>query len=369
MKRCIILLCTIITVQANQLKKIYVHHAPVGRTLQETPQLELTKAVLYFSDKPEMHQLAHNDQEQNGWKHETYFFTVDAMESGCRTSLSDMQKKTDHYQLACTEVSEPRNGLRVEVCYDPNNIICVRESFDAITADKGVVFRLINKKLLDDMQRVDKPLLQTACNTARRVVIDYGHGGRDAGAIGINNIAEKDITMQVGQKLARLLREKGCEVFLTRDADLFVPLATRTHTINVHQPDAYISIHANSAPRATVQGIETYCLSADLFSGFACADVSCGLFKQALQPRYNKSQQLAESVHAHLLTNLSSYAVCDRKVRHSVSQVLLGTNFPGILVEVGFVTHPEESVRLTQAEYQEHLARGMCDGIMAYVKV
>lgn len=368
MRKAIILLCMIGMAQANQLKKMYVHHAPTGPSLRETPQLELTKAVFYFTQQPEMHQLAHGDQEKNGWKHETYFFTVDGIDAGCKKSLPDMQKKTDYYQLVCTHVTDPRNGVRLEVCYDPQNIMCVRESFDAITADKGVVFRLINKKLLNDMQRVDKPLLQTACNKAHRVLIDCGHGGRDPGAIGINKIAEKDITMQMGHKLAHLLRKQGCEVFLTRDADLFVPLATRTHTINTYQPDAYISIHANSASHATVQGVETYCLSADLFSEFACADASGYLFQRVMQPRYTKNKKLAESVHTRILSNLSSYAVCDRKVRHSVPQVLLGTNTPGILVEVGYITHPEEAVRLAQAEYQDSLARGMCDGLMAYLK-
>ena len=172
----------------------------------------------------------------------------------------------------------------------------------------------------------------------------------------------------MGLRLAHFLRERGCEVFMTRDADLFVPLATRTHTVNMHQPDAYISIHANSALQATVQGIETYCLSTNLFSGFTCADPSGRLFKDVMQRRYTKNKHLADTVHAHLFANLSSYAVCDRKVRYSVSQMLLGTNAPGILIEVGFVTHPEEAVRLAQADYQEQLARGMGDGLMAFLK-
>ena len=367
MKRTVLLFCAIGTVQANQLKKLYVHHAPTGQTLGVTPQLELTKVAFYFTQKPEMHQLAHNDQEKNGWKHETYFFTVDGIEAACKKSLPDLQKKTEYYQLACTSVTDPRNGVRLEVCYDPQNIICVRESFDAITTDKGVVFRLINKQLLDEMQRVDKPLLQTADNKAYRVLIDCGHGGRDPGAIGLSKIAEKDITLQVGHKLARLLRERGCEVFLTRDADLFVPLTARTNTINVYRPAAYISIHANSSSRPTVHGIETYCLSSDLFSDFACADQLCVRFKDELQQRYAKSQQLAESVHKHLLSNLAPFGARDRAVRNAVSQVLLGANVPGILVEVGFVTHPEESTRLAQSCYQERLASGMCEGLMSYL--
>lgn len=368
MKRVIILLCTIGIVQANQLKKLYVHHAPSGPTLQETPQLELTKAVFYFTQQPEMHQLAHSNQEQNGWTHETYFFTVDGIDAACKKSLPEMQKKTDYYQMACSQVADPRSGVRLELCYDPQNIMCVRESFDAITADKGVVFRLINKKLLNDLQRVDKPLLQTASNRMRRILIDCGHGGQDPGAVGVHNITEKDITMQVGHKLAHLLRKEGCEVVMTRDTDLFVPLTTRTNTINTYRPDAVISIHANSSAQSTVQGIETYCLSSDIFSGFACSDTTCTQFKDVLQQRYTQSRQLADAVHNRMLKNLASYGVCDRKIKHAGSQVLLGANVPGILVEVGFVSHAQEAERLVQTTYQEQLAQGMCEGIMAYLR-
>jgi N-acetylmuramoyl-L-alanine amidase len=354
-------------IHAVQVKKIYVHQAPTLQTLQDTPQLELTKAVLCFSEQPIMHQLEHAHSENNGWKHEVYFFSVEGLAAAAKKNLPDMQKKTDYYQLACTQVTDPKNGLRVEICYDPQYIMCVRESFDAITTDKGVVFRLINKKLLDDMRRADKPLLQIACNRAHRVVIDNGHGGYDAGAIA-NAAVEKDITLQVGHRLARLLREKGCEVFFTRDADVFVPLALRTNSINRYQPDAYISIHANSAPRPSVQGIETYCLSPKLFVDEGSVDASHRFFKEVLAQRYTASNRLAELVQDHLISGLSSYGVCDRKVRHSVTQILLGTNFPGILVEVGFVTHPEEALRLTSAAYQEKLTCALCDGLIAFLQ-
>ena len=198
-----------------------------------------------------------------------------------------------------------------------------------------------------------------------RIVIDPGHGSKDPGAIGINNIAEKDVTLRVGHLLAARLREKGCDVFLTRDTDLFVSLPMRTLQINELQPDAYISIHANSAVSDTVQGIETYCLHADLFSLFAGVDTHAMLFKKAVQSRYEKSRQLADLVHARLIMSLSSYRVQDRKVKYAVSQLLLGTNVPGILVEVGFVTNPVEAVRLANAEYQEKLAHALCEGLLA----
>jgi hypothetical protein len=71
-KNLLLLLCTV-SLSANQLQRVYLHCAPHGQQLEETPQLELTKLVFYFSEKPIMHTIVHNDPEKTGWKHETFF--------------------------------------------------------------------------------------------------------------------------------------------------------------------------------------------------------------------------------------------------------------------------------------------------------
>ncbi len=205
----ILILFLMMHLQANQLQKVYIHSVPQAGQLQETPHIELEKMVFYFDEKPTVHSIVHNDQKHTGWKHETYFFTVNGMQDSCKKKLNNMQQNTKHYRIACKEVDQPRKGLRVELCYDPNNIACACDTFDAITQHKGVVVRLINKSFLNQIGNIEKPLLQLACNQKRKVVIDCGHGGCDPGAIGMYNIAEKDVTLKVGTILADLLKKKA----------------------------------------------------------------------------------------------------------------------------------------------------------------
>lgn len=198
-------------IDANQLQKVYVHHAPQAEQLQQTPQLELEKLVFYFDQKPTVHSIVHN-QENTGWKHETYFFTLNGMHSSCKQKLAQLQQNTKHYRIACTEVEQPRKGLRIELCYNPHSIASACDTFDAITQHKGVVVRLINKSFLDQIGSVEKPLLQLAHNQTPHIVIDPGHGAHDFGAIGYNNIAEKDVALKVGTTLANALKKKAFQL-------------------------------------------------------------------------------------------------------------------------------------------------------------
>ena len=94
--------------------------------------------------------------------------------------------------------------------------------------------------------------------TLRRIVIDPGHGGRDPGAVGPSGIKEKDVTLSISRILARKLKEElGCDVILTRNADIFLPLEERTAIANRVGADLFISVHVNAAPNREAYGIET----------------------------------------------------------------------------------------------------------------
>src|SRR5574337_933272 len=104
--------------------------------------------------------------------------------------------------------------------------------------------------------------MQEFANPARIVVIDPGHGGRDSGAIGPSGAMEKDIVLDVGFKLQRLIEENlGMKVIMTRTEDVFVPLENRTMIANRHRADFFISLHVNAAPGSRAVGFETYFLS------------------------------------------------------------------------------------------------------------
>ena len=95
-----------------------------------------------------------------------------------------------------------------------------------------------------------------------RIVVDAGHGGYDTGTIAPNGLLEKDVVLDVAQRLGKLLEgDLGAEVVYTRDDDTFVPLETRTAIANKQEADLFISVHANSSPTRSVRGVETYYLN------------------------------------------------------------------------------------------------------------
>lgn len=357
-KKYIPVVCLSILLQAQQLQKIYVHTSP-AESLEQTAQLELVQLVFYFSKKPVMQRIEDQATVKKGWVRESYLFALDDVHAMCKQALSDMQIRSDHYHITCTEVASPIKGIRLDISYNAQCLTVLLESFDAITGHKGVIARVLTKNVLD------RRIPTKSQNNSVRIVIDPGHGGKDPGAIGINRIAEKDVTLQVGLLLADLLRQKGCTVFMTRDTDIYVSLQARTYCIRQCKPNAYISIHANSSSDSAVQGIETYCARRNLFSCSAGHKATGALFDQIVDPYDIQSSRLAHAVQTELVHKLRAYAVHDRTVKYAVSQLLLCSHVPGILVEVGFVTHPQEADRLAQANYQKELAHALCDGLLA----
>ncbi len=229
--------------------------------------------------------------------------------------------------------------------------------------------RVYNNELLGKIKDTNKPIIQVACNTPPKIIIDCGHGGIDKGAVGHNNIIEKNINLQVGLQVAQLLKKKNIEVCLTRDSDTTMLLDERTTFANRQKADLFVSIHANADPKKNSSGIETYCLAHHLFKEDEHEAIPSVLNKQ-LRDKYAKSEKLAQSVHKAMLGEISSHhPVKDRRIKYDVAQVLLGTNMPAILVEIGYVTHEQESQLLAQAAYQSFIAHGIVQGIDAYLNL
>ena len=95
-----------------------------------------------------------------------------------------------------------------------------------------------------------------------RVVIDPGHGGHDQGTVGPKGFTEKELVLDVAQRLGKLIEERmGSEVIYTRSDDTFIPLQGRTALANERKADLFISVHANSSPLVAIRGVETYYLN------------------------------------------------------------------------------------------------------------
>lgn len=357
-----VLLCMHNLHAVNKLEKIYLHKTPL-----EQMQLELAKLVFCFSDEPSIQQVS-SAMETDGFKHESYMINADEIDNACKNRLQSLEHEIHpHYRVVCSEQQRPQQGIKIDLYYDPQQISCSYDQFDAITNHKGVVFRLINKKLIDQLSLQEKSPIQLASLAKPSIVIDCAHGGRDPGAIGCNGVFEKDVTLQVGLSVAQMLRTKHYDAYVTRDNDFTIALDSRTAFINSIKPDLYISIHANSSKNTDVHGLQTFCLNDHLFRHNHVIDP----FQQQIQKLYDRSNLLANTVHQHVLAHMHNqrHQLFDGKVRHAVAQLLLGTNIPGVLIELGFLSHPQESLCLTNPQYQEKIAQGICNGITAYFAV
>ncbi|MFO7155694.1 MAG: N-acetylmuramoyl-L-alanine amidase [Pseudomonadota bacterium] len=222
----------------------------------------------------------------------------------------------------------------------------------------------------------------TAAAAPLRVVVDPGHGGEREGAVGPGGTREKDVALEISLRLARILRQLGHEVILTRESDVSLGLAERTRLANEREADLFVSIHANSAPsaRSRVQGVETYFLSADATDAQARALASLEnaeegpveapedplefiLADLARMKAHAESSRLAVAIHENLVRRTGAR---DRGVRQAPFFVLSGARMPAVLVEVGYLSHPAEERRLASRENQEAIARAIAEGIEAF---
>lgn len=217
----------------------------------------------------------------------------------------------------------------------------------------------------------------------RRIVLDAGHGGHDAGAIGPTGVKEKDVTLAIALKLARLLRTRGYEVVLTREDDRFLALEERTRVANEAHGDLFISIHANAHHKRSQGGIETYSLNvaSDRFAMRLAArenastersvgDLQFLLADLAARANTADSDRLASLVQDNLVKKVRSEhgAVHNRGVKHALFYVLLGAKMPAILVETAFVSNKREEKWLASKTFQQNVATAMADGIDRFVE-
>ncbi len=349
-------------VPRNRATKL-LHH----KVQKADSSLEMGSVVLYLDQKPNIT----GSKKADGDKMQMTYLLHDV---GMQPELQNTADRINQdnglpYTVSIQKVQKPKDGLQLTFTYNPREVGLSYELFDTITLKKGVVFRIFNKKVLSKIQASAKPIIQVAANIPM-VVIDCGHGGIDNGAVGCCGIKEKEVNLQVGMQVAQLLKDQKIDVLLVRNADQTHLLDERTTFANKHDANLFVSIHANAAPNASLSGIETYCLGQSLFSrgDTTLAKPEYAAVAKRMHEKYAKSRALAQIIHQSLLGAVQSdYNVNDRHIKQSVAQVLLGTTMPSVLIELGFLTHQNESALLTQKQYQSRLARGIAGGILSYL--
>ncbi|MEM9536217.1 MAG: N-acetylmuramoyl-L-alanine amidase [Cyanobacteria bacterium P01_E01_bin.45] len=172
------------------------------------------------------------------------------------------------------------------------------------------------------------------------VALDAGHGGRDPGAVGVGGLYEKTVNFAVATRVEQLLRLQGFEVVMTRRDDLEIFLQPRIDTAVDGGADILVSIHANALERSEISGIETYYLRAD-------------------------SARLAQTIHRSLVAGTGAI---DRNIRRARFYMVreTPTSMPSVLLEMGYLTNPNEAQRLGSPEYQERLAQAIARGVASY---
>lgn len=218
----------------------------------------------------------------------------------------------------------------------------------------------------------------------KKIVLDPGHGGKDPGAMAFG-LKEKDIVLQIARKLAPILqKELGCEVVLTRNDDIFIPLEERTAIANTENADLFVSIHINAHPSASVRGLETYYLNLttnaeamrvaareNATSTHQMSDLQDILSDIMKNSKMDESSRLAQYVHNSILTEGPKNGFGNSKnlgVKQAPFYVLIGAQMPAILLEVAFITNQQDAQNLQNPTYLRHLAEDIAQGIRAYVQ-
>ncbi|MEE8474953.1 MAG: N-acetylmuramoyl-L-alanine amidase [Myxococcota bacterium] len=215
----------------------------------------------------------------------------------------------------------------------------------------------------------------------RTVIIDPGHGGRDPGATGYQGLREKDVALRLARALGKELETKGFRVVYTREDDRTIGLEERTAIAEANRGDVFVSLHANSAPRRSVSGIETYYLDqenerhslrvAARENGIDRDQVN-ELQKTLTRLRVSEasvqSRRLATFVHQQVVTGVGDKygKIRDLGVKKGPFYVLFLSNMPAILVEAGFLTNRREARRLRNGDYLDGIAAQIATGLVRY---
>lgn len=220
----------------------------------------------------------------------------------------------------------------------------------------------------------------------KTVVIDPGHGGKDPGAIGRKGTREKTITLRIAKGLRDLLQKRlPAKVLLTRSKDVFRNLDDRVAFAKEKKADVFLSIHVNSHPKQSIQGIEMYHFGkasdpraldvAARENGMKLGDDAPPwhsiLAEKRIDHEIEESRRFAWTASNKLVTTLQKhYTIKDHGVKTAPFYVLrfTSTSMPSILAEVGFLSNPKEEERLRNETFQKRLAEGMYQGIQAYLE-
>lgn len=227
----------------------------------------------------------------------------------------------------------------------------------------------------------------------RRVAIDPGHGGTDAGAVGPTGLREKDVTLDIAHRVAPLLaHELNVETLLTRDSDAFVPLDQRAARANAFHADLFVSVHCNASENGKATGVQTFVLdeardpeglaarvaarenggprkdAASSAEGASSADLAPVLSSLNAGGNLARSRHVADLLQRSALGSLAPRYpdTKDQGIKTAGFFVLVGADMPAVLFETAFISNPEDERKLATADYRQKLADAIVNAVRAY---
>jgi len=225
-------------------------------------------------------------------------------------------------------------------------------------------------------------------NAKFKVVLDAGHGGKDPGAVK-SGVKEKDVVLDVVLKIGKILEQnKDIEVIFTRKTDVFIGLKERANIANKAKANLFISVHCNGVKSTTARGTETFVMGMsrtdtnldiakkengviflekdynEKYKGFDPNNPETLLGLKILQEEFlDQSINLASEIETNFIKNNNRFS---RGVKQQPIWVLDATVMPGVLIELGFVTHPEEGKYLSSEKGKEEMSESISNAIVSY---
>ena len=192
------------------------------------------------------------------------------------------------------------------------------------------------------------------------VYLDAGHGGYDPGA-SYFGISEKSLTLAIQSRVKAKLEAEGYQVVTTRTSDTYVDLTDRSRAANASESDIFVSIHINASGSSAAQGIETY-----YYQPYAEYPSRINATYHANSTRLSMSDTLANAIQSSLINATGAQ---NQGVKRQTFAVLRETTAPAVLLELGFLSNPQEAARLNTSAYQETLANAIVAGIKRYYSI
>ncbi|MFA5234480.1 MAG: N-acetylmuramoyl-L-alanine amidase [Sulfurimonas sp.] len=334
-----------------------------------------------------------------GWREDTLLLTFDQKLSEKQVNyftLHDKAKKRYRYvfdiktAMLTSSQNINKNGINsIKIAqFTPDTLRLVIENSSSVDISHEVSSDMLEIKLITTSYKlveVADKAVPSRKDRDKTIVIDPGHGGNDPGAIGYKKYREKAVVFNVSKELSKILKSRRYKVFMTRESDKFVKLRKRTELANDKKADIFISIHANAVPNGNakdVHGIECYFLSPSRSERAKRAAAQENSADMSDMNMYGKDSYLNLLNHHNILAsnklaidlqrgmlgslNQKYKDVRDGGVREGPFWVLVGAQMPSVLVEVGFISHPKEALRLVDDAYIKSMAKGLADGIERY---